>query len=82
MDFKRIPPYNDIRFLLRYNFRFFLPLYEWNGEELEENSIQEIESDRVRRGRARMPVPKLVCEVSDASGFAWPACVEGGLCCE
>jgi hypothetical protein len=29
-----------------------------------------------------MPVPKLVCEVSDASGFAWPACVEGGLRCE
>jgi hypothetical protein len=27
---------------------------------------------------ARMPVPKLVCEVSYASGFAWFACVEGG----
>jgi len=31
---------------------------------------------------ARMRVPKLVCEVPDASGFAWPACVEGGLRCE
>jgi hypothetical protein len=29
-----------------------------------------------------MLVPKLVCEVSDAPGFAWPACVDGGLCCE
>jgi hypothetical protein len=29
-----------------------------------------------------MPVPKLVCEVSYASGFAWSVRVDGGLCCE
>lgn len=28
---------------------------------------------------ARMAVPKLVCEVSDASGFAWFVRVDGGL---
>jgi len=31
---------------------------------------------------ARMPVPKLVCEVPYASGSAWFVGVYGGLCCE
>jgi hypothetical protein len=31
---------------------------------------------------ARMSVPKLVCEVSYASGFAWFVSVDGGLGCE
>ena len=29
-----------------------------------------------------MPVPKLVCEVSYASGSVWFVRVDGGLCCE
>jgi len=29
-----------------------------------------------------MSVPRSVCEVSYASGFAWFVCVDGGLGCE